>query len=65
MLELTLEPLCMAFAVLTNGALDMLETVLCDELVDANDSPDAAPVIALDKAVACSIQPRYLPTSCL
>ena len=52
----------MVVAALANGALDILETLLCGKSVDANDSPDdvpvIAPVVALAKAVTHSSQPR-------
>ena len=67
--RLSLEQLCMVVAALANGTLDILETLLCEKLVDANNSPDdapaIAPVVAPFKAVTYYSQTRYLSTSSL
>ena len=47
MSELPLEQLCMVVAALANGVLDILETLRCEKLVDANNSPTMLPPLHL------------------
>ena len=55
----------MVVAALANGTLDIIEIIRYGGVVDANNSPDDAPTVAIFKAGTCSNQPRYLPTSSL
>ena len=68
-LKVSLEQLCMVCADLANGTPEVLETLRCEKLVDANNFPDdapvVAPVVAPFEAVTYSTQQRYLPTSSL